>query len=109
VPGNTFAGPSGFAGLRGTPAPCSRSKAASDPETARRLWDVSEQMTGVGFPDIQPRLRSGNRLDALGSAALSAQSIALRLYVYACQISRDRAPTSLASVPVPGCGFYGHL
>jgi NAD(P)-dependent dehydrogenase (short-subunit alcohol dehydrogenase family) len=109
VPGNTFAGPSGFAGLRGAPAPCSRSKAASDPETARRLWDASEQMTGIRFPDIQSRLRSGNRLDALGSAALSAQSIALRLYVYACQISGDRAPTSLASVPVPGCGFYGHL
>lgn len=61
VAGNTFAGPSGFAGLRGAPAPCSRSKAASDAETARRLWDVSEQMTGVRFPDIQPRLRSGLR------------------------------------------------
>ena len=55
VPGNTFAGPSGFAGLRGAPAPCARSKAASDPETARRLWDVSEQLTGVRFPDIQHR------------------------------------------------------
>jgi NAD(P)-dependent dehydrogenase (short-subunit alcohol dehydrogenase family) len=53
LPGNTFAGPSGFAGLRGAPAPCPRSKAASNPGTARRLWDASEQLTGVTFPQIQ--------------------------------------------------------
>jgi NAD(P)-dependent dehydrogenase (short-subunit alcohol dehydrogenase family) len=52
LPGNTFAGPSGFFGTRGAPAPCARSKAASDEETARRLWDVSEQLTGVTFPAI---------------------------------------------------------
>jgi NAD(P)-dependent dehydrogenase (short-subunit alcohol dehydrogenase family) len=55
LPGNTFAGPSGFFGLRGAPAPCARSQAASDPETARRLWDVSERLTGVTFPEIQRR------------------------------------------------------
>jgi NAD(P)-dependent dehydrogenase (short-subunit alcohol dehydrogenase family) len=53
LPGNTYAGPSGLAGLRGAPAPCPRSKAASDPEVARRLWDVSEQLTSVHFPQIQ--------------------------------------------------------
>ena len=52
LPGNTFAGPSGFGGVRGAPAPCARSKAAGDPEAARRLWQVSEQLTGVSFPDI---------------------------------------------------------
>jgi len=69
VAGNTFAGPSGFAGLRGAPAPCSRSKAASDPETASKLWDASEQMTGVRFPDGQPRLRSGDGGEAKRGAA----------------------------------------
>jgi NAD(P)-dependent dehydrogenase (short-subunit alcohol dehydrogenase family) len=53
LPGNTFAGPSGFGGTRGTPAPCARSKAAGDTAVARRLWQVSEQLTGVSFPDIQ--------------------------------------------------------
>jgi NAD(P)-dependent dehydrogenase (short-subunit alcohol dehydrogenase family) len=53
LPGNTYVGPSGFAGLHGAPAPCSRSKAATDPETARRLWDVSEQLTAIRFPEIQ--------------------------------------------------------
>jgi NAD(P)-dependent dehydrogenase (short-subunit alcohol dehydrogenase family) len=52
LPGNTYAGPSGFAGLRGAPAPCARSKEASDPAAARRLWDISETLTGVSFPDI---------------------------------------------------------
>jgi NAD(P)-dependent dehydrogenase (short-subunit alcohol dehydrogenase family) len=47
LPGNTFAGPSGFGGLRGAPAPCARSRAASDAEVARRLWRVSESLTGV--------------------------------------------------------------
>jgi NAD(P)-dependent dehydrogenase (short-subunit alcohol dehydrogenase family) len=47
LPGNTFAGPSGLGGLRGAPAPCARSKAASDAEVARRLWQVSESLTGV--------------------------------------------------------------
>ena len=45
--GNTFAGPSGFGGLRGAPAPCARSRAASDAGVARRLWQVSESLTGV--------------------------------------------------------------
>jgi NAD(P)-dependent dehydrogenase (short-subunit alcohol dehydrogenase family) len=53
LPGNTFAGPSGFQGMRGAPAPCPRSKAASDADTARRLWTVSEELTGVTFPEIQ--------------------------------------------------------
>jgi NAD(P)-dependent dehydrogenase (short-subunit alcohol dehydrogenase family) len=47
LPGNTFAGPSGFGGLRGAPAPCARSRAARDAEVARRLWQVSESLTGV--------------------------------------------------------------
>jgi NAD(P)-dependent dehydrogenase (short-subunit alcohol dehydrogenase family) len=55
LPGNTYAGPSGFAAMRGVPAPCARSRAASDDAAARRLWQVSEELTGVTFPDIQPR------------------------------------------------------
>lgn len=53
LPGDTFAGPSGFGGMRGAPAPCARSRAARDAETARRLWQVSESLTGVTFPQIQ--------------------------------------------------------
>ncbi len=50
VPGNSFAGPSGFMEQRGAPRLVGRSKAARDSGLARRLWDVSEQLTGVRFP-----------------------------------------------------------
>jgi NAD(P)-dependent dehydrogenase (short-subunit alcohol dehydrogenase family) len=53
LPGNSYAGPSGFAAMRGAPALCARSKAASDDAAARRLWQVSEELTGVTFPDMQ--------------------------------------------------------
>ena len=55
LPGNSYVGPSGFAGLRGAPATCARSAAAGDEAAARRLWQVSESLTGVTFPEVQPR------------------------------------------------------
>jgi NAD(P)-dependent dehydrogenase (short-subunit alcohol dehydrogenase family) len=50
IPGDSFAGPSGFMEARGAPKLVGRSSAAQDIEVARRLWDVSEQTTGVRFP-----------------------------------------------------------
>jgi len=50
IPGNSFAGPGGFMEQRGAPKLVGRSAAASDPGVARRLWDVSEQLTAARFP-----------------------------------------------------------
>jgi NAD(P)-dependent dehydrogenase (short-subunit alcohol dehydrogenase family) len=50
VPGNSFAGPGGFLEQRGAPELVGRSAAAQDIDVARRLWDVSEELTGVRFP-----------------------------------------------------------
>jgi NAD(P)-dependent dehydrogenase (short-subunit alcohol dehydrogenase family) len=50
IPGDSFAGPGGFMEQRGEPKLVGRSNAASDVEVARRLWDVSEKLTGVRFP-----------------------------------------------------------
>jgi NAD(P)-dependent dehydrogenase (short-subunit alcohol dehydrogenase family) len=50
VPGDSFAGPGGFMEQRGAPKLVGRSAAAKDTDVARRLWDVSEQLTGVRFP-----------------------------------------------------------
>ncbi|MEZ0110698.1 NAD(P)-dependent dehydrogenase (short-subunit alcohol dehydrogenase family) [Catenulispora sp. EB89] len=47
VPGDSFAGPSRLVHMRGAPELIGRSAAAKDAELARRLWDVSERMTGV--------------------------------------------------------------
>ena len=50
VKGGEYFGPSGVFGLRGTPDRDSPNRAASDAETARRLWEVSETLTGVNYP-----------------------------------------------------------
>jgi NAD(P)-dependent dehydrogenase (short-subunit alcohol dehydrogenase family) len=50
VPGDSFAGPGGFMEQRGAPKLVGRTDAARDADVARRLWDVSEELTGVRFP-----------------------------------------------------------
>ncbi len=50
IPGNSFAGPGGFLEQRGPAKLVGRTSAAKDAGVARRLWDVSEQLTGVRFP-----------------------------------------------------------
>jgi len=50
IPGNSFAGPSGFVEQRGAPKLVGRSAAAQDADVARRLWEVSDQLTSVRFP-----------------------------------------------------------
>ncbi|MFF4750840.1 oxidoreductase [Streptomyces sp. NPDC002514] len=50
LPGASYVGPGGLAEMRGAPTLVGRSSAASDPATARRLWTVSEELTGVECP-----------------------------------------------------------
>jgi NAD(P)-dependent dehydrogenase (short-subunit alcohol dehydrogenase family) len=45
--GGTYVGPDGFQEQRGYPKIVQPSGRARDPETARRLWEVSERMTAV--------------------------------------------------------------
>jgi NAD(P)-dependent dehydrogenase (short-subunit alcohol dehydrogenase family) len=47
--GGTFIGPDGIAEQRGYPEPVTASRAARDENVARRLWTVSEELTGVSF------------------------------------------------------------
>jgi NAD(P)-dependent dehydrogenase (short-subunit alcohol dehydrogenase family) len=48
--GGTFVGPDGRGEQRGHPQPNARAtSAARDEETARRLWEVSEELTGVHY------------------------------------------------------------
>ena len=49
VPGNSFAGPGGFMEQRGPAKLVGRTGAAKDMDVARRLWEVSEELTGVRF------------------------------------------------------------
>ncbi|MET4061219.1 NAD(P)-dependent dehydrogenase (short-subunit alcohol dehydrogenase family) [Arthrobacter sp. UYP6] len=52
VRGGEFYGPGGPGQLRGRPALVTPAPQASDPETARRLWDISTELTGVRFAGL---------------------------------------------------------
>jgi NAD(P)-dependent dehydrogenase (short-subunit alcohol dehydrogenase family) len=55
VAGGDYLGPDGFGGGRGWPIKAQYSKTAHDERLARRLWTVSEQLTGVSFPALAGR------------------------------------------------------
>lgn len=48
IPGDSFAGPGGLTG--GSAKLVGRGKRAQDRDVARRLWEVSEELTGTRFP-----------------------------------------------------------
>jgi hypothetical protein len=62
IPGGSFVGPDGFQEMRGEPKVVRATRAARDPDSARRLWEISEQLTGVRFEALD------------GAAALASQS-----------------------------------
>jgi NAD(P)-dependent dehydrogenase (short-subunit alcohol dehydrogenase family) len=49
LPGGTFVGPDGFMESRGHPKVVKATSAAYDTDAGRRLWEVSEERTGVKF------------------------------------------------------------
>jgi NAD(P)-dependent dehydrogenase (short-subunit alcohol dehydrogenase family) len=51
VRGGQYFGPDGFAELRGYPKVVASSAQSHDVEVQRRLWAVSEELTGVVYPD----------------------------------------------------------
>lgn len=51
LPGASFVGPDGPGERRGSPTLVGRSARASDTDAAMRLWTVSEELTGVAFPE----------------------------------------------------------
>ena len=50
IPGGSYVGPDSFQEQRGHPTLVGRSGRASDPAVAKRLWELSEELTGVSFP-----------------------------------------------------------
>lgn len=51
LPGAAYVGPDGLGEWRGAPVLVGRTARASDPETAKRLWTLSEELTGVRAPE----------------------------------------------------------
>jgi NAD(P)-dependent dehydrogenase (short-subunit alcohol dehydrogenase family) len=56
VSGGQYYGPGGWLGLRGHPVAVESSKASHDEQSARKLWQLSEKLTGVRYalPDTAP-------------------------------------------------------
>ena len=50
LPGDSYIGPDGFMEQRGHPRVVGRSKAAMLDADARRLWTLSEDLTGIAYP-----------------------------------------------------------
>ncbi len=50
----SYYGPDGFRQLRGHPTEVHFTKRAHDPETGSKLWEVSEELTGVSYLDAAP-------------------------------------------------------
>ncbi|WP_101782892.1 oxidoreductase [Nonomuraea indica] len=57
APGGGYVAPDGFLELRGEPTTGRRPRALTDTVTARRLWELSEELTGVSLalPAARPR------------------------------------------------------
>ncbi|WP_372697298.1 oxidoreductase [Arthrobacter sp. JSM 101049] len=53
--GGDYFGPGGLGGLRGAPRIARASTAAGDPVAARRLWELSEELTQVSYLDSPTR------------------------------------------------------
>jgi NAD(P)-dependent dehydrogenase (short-subunit alcohol dehydrogenase family) len=54
IPGGSYWGPSGPLEAFGQPAPAAMSRSARDDGAARRLWTLSEDLTGVSWGDLPP-------------------------------------------------------
>ena len=50
LPGSTYVGPSGLGEWYGAPQVVGCSSLARDPDAARRLWELSEEVTGIRYP-----------------------------------------------------------
>ena len=54
LPGGSYLGPDGFQEMRGHPTLVGRTAAASDPDLARALWEVSAELTATDLPSLRP-------------------------------------------------------
>ena len=54
VRGGDYVGPDGLGEMWGYPKKVESSARSRDPETAARLWEVSEELTGVRYAALRP-------------------------------------------------------
>lgn len=72
VQGGEYYGPGGFMEMRGYPVRVESNKRSHDQAIAAKLWDVSEQLTGVSFALRQTAMRDAPALSASAHFAANA-------------------------------------
>jgi NAD(P)-dependent dehydrogenase (short-subunit alcohol dehydrogenase family) len=50
LPGSTYVGPSGLGEMAGVPQVVTSTSVSHDRENQRRLWEISERVTGIAYP-----------------------------------------------------------
>ena len=50
LPGGTYVGPSGFGEMQGPPQVVRSTRLSHDQDAQRRLWEISEETTGISYP-----------------------------------------------------------
>ena len=50
LPGGTYCGPGGLRQMSGAPQVTTSNKRSRDVSAQRRLWEISEQTTGISYP-----------------------------------------------------------
>jgi NAD(P)-dependent dehydrogenase (short-subunit alcohol dehydrogenase family) len=70
LPGGSYVGPSGPFEVRGAPKLVQATRRAQDASTARRLWEISEQITGIRFDFDAPTTATADLLRTSTQGAL---------------------------------------
>ena len=96
VAGGDYIGPDGIAEFRGYPRKVGSTARARDPEAARRLWQLSEELTGVGYPGL-------DCARSIPRAALESPRWAAARPSTASATRRGARTSSWRSSPMPTC------
>jgi hypothetical protein len=64
LPGGSYVGPDGFQEQRGHPVLVGSTSASKDRQAARRLWEVSEELTGVTYA-LSAQSRAGEAQETI--------------------------------------------
>ena len=114
VPGNSFAGPAASWGRAAPAKLVGRTSQAKDMDVARRLWEVSEELTGVRFPLGAPvggqaaptsgEPRGAPRTGGDPAGARERAPLARTRGAGRCPARGGTAPRVLSSAGPPGAG-----
>ena len=95
LPGATYVGPGGLGEVAGHPQVVTSTALSNDEDAQRRLWELSQETTGMSYPSLPPSPPSQQRDDPVehlsGGLVVGAELLL-------------EHPLQMAQVPVAGAG-----